>query len=129
MCKVLVVDDSRAIRKIIATGVVAAGGNVVGFAADGEEALNQFKLLLPDLVLLDLTMPNKDGRECLKEILLLNPLSRVVMLSAISAENTIHDCLKMGAEAYLNKALLSNPESLHAELRKFFDKSINKLAA
>lgn len=103
MNKVLIIDDSSTVRKLVSSCVIALGGEVVGTAKDGEEGFERFKVLQPDIVLLDVTMPNKDGRDCLREIMAVNPRAFVVMLSSINSSEVISECLDLGAKAFLDK--------------------------
>ncbi len=122
MTRVLIIDDSPTIQRVVISHVESAGGQVVGTATDGDEGILKFKELKPELVLLDITMPNKDGRECLKEILLIDARARVVMLSAISSPEVIKECLALGAKAFLDKTTGFTEGSLKAELLRFMNK-------
>lgn len=119
MTRVLIIDDSKTIQKLVASCVTSLGATVAGIAGDGEEGVSLFNSLKPDLVLLDITMPNKDGRECLKEIMVSNPRATVVMLSALSSEEIIKECLALGAKAFLDKTVISQKEVLETELKRY----------
>lgn len=121
---VLVVDDSKTIQKVVSAAVKAAGGQVAGLCSDGEEGVKQFKLLKPDLVLLDVTMPNKDGRQCLREIMAIDPRAKVVMLSALNSDDIIKECLQLGALAFIDKISVSQVDSLAKELERYFLKKV-----
>ena len=113
---VLLCDDSRALR-MLATGQLGeAGFDVVGEAGNGFEAVRQFQALRPDLVLLDLVMPECDGRRALAAILQADPDARVVILSSLGAQNDIEECLKMGARSYLQKPI--DPEVMDRVLHE-----------
>jgi two-component system chemotaxis response regulator CheY len=103
MNKVLIIDDSSTVRRLVSNCVRALGGDIVGLAEDGDEGIEKFKTLKPDIVLLDITMPNKDGRECLKEIMAIDSTAFVVMLSAVGSEEVKTECFTMGAKAFLDK--------------------------
>ena len=79
------------------------GFDVVGYAGDGEEALEQFEKLRPDLVTLDIVMPKMRGIEALEKLMALHPDSKVVMASSVSDARTVMHCLKMGAKQYITK--------------------------
>ena len=82
--KVLVVDDSFIMRTMIRDMIAADSDfEVVGDAADGLKALEKVKALKPDVVLLDIEMPNMDGLECLKKIRILSP-AKVVIISSVA---------------------------------------------
>lgn len=117
MMKILVVDDSTSIRKVVQARVQKMGFQLVGSAQDGEEGLALYKKHLPDLVLLDITMPNMDGRRCLKELKAINPQAKVIMLSAVSGEETIEECRKLGALAFVSKRDLFTSPDLENEIQ------------
>ncbi|WP_058836120.1 response regulator [Luteimonas abyssi] len=102
---VLLCDDSRALRMMVAGQLDDAGFHVTGEAGNGLEAVDQYQALRPDLVLLDLVMPECDGREALARILALDPQARVVILSSLGAQRDIEECLRMGARSYLQKPI------------------------
>ncbi|MCD9047314.1 response regulator [Luteimonas sp. MHLX1A] len=102
---VLLCDDSRALRMLAAGQLDEAGFAVAGEAGNGLEAIRQYEALRPDLVLLDLVMPECDGREALARILELDPQARVVILSSLGAQRDIEACLRLGARSYLQKPI------------------------
>lgn len=77
---------------------------VVGEAADGEETLRLFEQLEPDILLLDLSMPNMDGMECLREIKSRRPDAKVIILTMHEDENYIRQAMQAGASAYVQKS-------------------------
>ncbi len=103
MARVLVVDDTAFMRKVVKDALVSAGHEVVGEAADGVEAVQRFRELRPDLTTLDITMPVKDGLAALEEILALDPSARVVMCSALGQESKVLQSIKMGAKDFVVK--------------------------
>lgn len=105
---VLLCDDSRALRMLTAQQITACGYELAGEAENGERAVEQFKALRPDVVLLDLVMPQVDGKEALRRILELDPAARVVVLSSLGAQNDIEQCLRIGARSYLQKPIDSD---------------------
>ncbi len=119
MPRVLIVDDSKTIQRGVKATVEALGAQVVGLGNDGEEGLALFREHTPDLVLLDITMPNKDGRECLRDILNGHANANVVMLSALNAPEVIEECLRLGARAFIDKSCLAEPEKLAAEISRY----------
>lgn len=100
--KILIIDDSKLFANVIKS-TVSANYEIVGMAISGQEGIEMFKLKSPDIVLLDVTMPNMDGRECLEKILSINPKTIVVMVSAIQKDDLKQECLKLGAEMFINK--------------------------
>ena len=81
MARVLVVDDAAFMRKMVSDALAKGGHEVVGEAGNGVEAVARFQELKPDLMTLDITMPEKDGLTALAEIVAADPSARVVMCS------------------------------------------------
>lgn len=103
MARVLVVDDAAFMRKVLSDALTKAGHEVVGEAGNGNEAVEQFRELKPDLATLDITMPDKDGITALKEILSLDPGAKVVMCSALGQESKVLESIKAGAKDFIVK--------------------------
>jgi two-component system chemotaxis response regulator CheB len=113
--KVLVVDDSGFVRSIVSRQI----GNdpdieVIGSASDGQEALNKVKELQPDVITLDVVMPEMDGLTCLEHIMAERP-TPVVMLSALTGEgtDTAIKALELGAVDFYLKPTVMNPTGLN----------------
>ena len=102
---VLLCDDSRALRMLAARQLDDCGFHVVGEAGNGHEAVSQYQALKPDVVLMDLVMPECDGKQALGRILAQDPGARVVILSSLGAQSDIEECLKLGARSYLQKPI------------------------
>lgn len=113
---VLLCDDSRALRMLAARQLSDSGFEVVGEAGNGHEAVDRYQALKPDLVLMDLVMPECDGKQALGRILSLDPAARVVILSSLGAQADIEECLKLGARSYLQKPI--DPEAMERVLRQ-----------
>ena len=107
---VLLCDDSRALRMVTTQLLDEHGFRVIGEASDGNEAVDKFKELRPNVVLLDLVMPNRDGKQALRDILAFDPGAQVVILSSLGAQSDIEECLKIGARSYLQKPI--DPDAL-----------------
>jgi two-component system chemotaxis response regulator CheY len=90
-------------RKLVSDALTKGGHDVVGEAANGEEAVERFKELRPDILTMDITMPEKDGITALKEIIAIDPGARVVMCSALGQENKVLDAIKAGAKDFIVK--------------------------
>lgn len=103
MKSVLIADDALFMRIMLRDILTNNGFNVVGEAEDGEEAVEKFRELKPDLVLIDILMPFMDGIEALIEILKIQPSARVVMISALGQEDHIQKALDGGAKDYIKK--------------------------
>jgi two-component system chemotaxis response regulator CheY len=113
---VLLCDDSRALRMLAARQLADSGFEVVGEAGNGNEAFSQYQALRPDVVLMDLVMPECDGKQALGRILAHDPSARVVILSSLGAQSDIEECLKLGAKSYLQKPI--DPEVMDRVLHE-----------
>ena len=104
--RLLIVDDSNMIRTRISR-VVQSGGlknvAVVGLAKNGLEAVRIAKVARPDVVTMDLTMPEMDGIECIAALLKLNPAVNILVVSALSDKSTAIAALKLGARGFVAK--------------------------
>ena len=103
MARVLIVDDALFMRNMLSKILSEAGHEVVGQAADGVEAVQQFTALRPDVVTLDITMPEKDGITALKEIVDADPGARVIMCSALGQESKVLESIQSGAKNFIVK--------------------------
>jgi two-component system chemotaxis response regulator CheY len=102
--KVLVVDDALFMRSMIKDILKNSGKyDVVGEAANGDDAIAKFKELLPDLVTMDIVMPGMDGIEATREILKHDPKARVVMCSALGQEPLVIESIAAGARDFIVK--------------------------
>jgi DNA-binding NarL/FixJ family response regulator len=106
--RVLIVDDTAIIRTVVRRVLEADGRfNVVGEAANGREAIEAACAHRPDLVLLDLAMPEMDGLEALPHLRAQSPESLVIVLSAFSPDQMAVAAIEAGALAYLEKSHLA----------------------
>jgi two-component system chemotaxis response regulator CheY len=103
MARILVVDDAAFMRKMVSDALAKGGHEVVGEAGNGVEAISQFQALKPDLVTLDITMPEKDGLAALAEIMAADPSAKVVMCSALGQESKVLEAIKLGAKDFVVK--------------------------
>jgi two-component system, chemotaxis family, chemotaxis protein CheY len=103
MARVLVVDDAAFMRKMVSDALAKGGHEVVGEAGNGVEAIARFQELKPDLMTLDITMPEKDGLAALAEIVAADPSARVVMCSALGQESKVLEAIKLGAKDFVVK--------------------------
>ncbi|MDV7339251.1 response regulator [Terasakiella sp. A23] len=101
--RLLIVEDTQVVRMVIAKTVEEMGAKVVGLASDGIEAEEKFQEHKPDLTLMDIKMPNRDGIEALKILLKKKPDAKIVMLTAIGDIETAEKCIEIGATGYLYK--------------------------
>ena len=103
MAKILIVDDSRTSRKMLRNILESNGHEIIDEAVNGQEGVQKFQALQPDVVTLDITMPVVDGVEALKMIKALDPESKVVMVTAAGQKNKMIECIKAGANEFLTK--------------------------
>jgi len=103
MARVLVVDDAIFMRKMVSDALSKGGHEVVGEAANGQEAVQQFQTLKPEVTTLDITMPEMDGISALKAILEVDPGARVIMCSALGQESKVLESIKAGARDFVVK--------------------------
>jgi len=117
MAKIIIVDDSDYLSEEIKIFLEADGHEVLARGKDGEEGVELYKQHKPGLTLLDITMPNKDGRECLHEILEYDENARVVFISAVKDTEILMECLKAGAKGFIEKPLKFRDEEFCKEFR------------
>ena len=103
MTKILIVDDAVFMRMMIKDNLKKAGYTDFLEAGDGEEAIAKYLEGKPDLVLLDITMPLKDGIQALTAIKQANPAAKVVMCSAMGQEGMVVEAIKLGALDFIVK--------------------------
>ena len=103
LIKLLIVDDSLIIRKSIQKYLDGYNINVVGIAGDGKSALKIFKDQMPDVVTLDITMPEMDGLTVLEEMLKIRDDTKIMVVTALSDKATGLKAIKLGAKGFLPK--------------------------
>ena len=106
--RVLVVDDSVFMRDIIKDIFAAGGFSVVGEAGNGVEAVEKYKELKPDLVTMDIVMPDMGGIDAVKEITTWDPTAKVVMCSAMGQQALVNEALQAGASDFVVKPFQPN---------------------
>ena len=106
------------IRRIIKDMAASAGWEVVGEAANGQEAIDRYRELRPDAVTLDLVMPEHDGLHALHGIMEFDPQAKVLVVSALEQRGVLKDAFKAGATDFVSKPFDKN--SLQATLQQLF---------
>ena len=101
--KLLIVDDSHTIRQAIEKNLSNSNIEVIGHAGDGKTAIDLFKDLKPDVVTLDITMPEMDGITVLEQIMKINPKVKVMVITALKDKTTGLRAIQIGAKSYLVK--------------------------
>ncbi len=118
--RVLIVDDSRMMLKKLREIFSEEKFEVVAEAEYGEEAISFYKEFNPDLVTMDVVMPDMTGVEALKEIIKYDSTAKVIMCSALTYDSLITDAIKAGAKGYIKKPLQ------HEEVIKTAKKILNR---
>jgi two-component system chemotaxis response regulator CheY len=101
--KLMIVDDSNIMRRRIERSQQFEELELVGTAANGLEAIEMFRKMDPDVVTMDLTMPQMDGIECIENIVKLKPAVRILVISALADKATAVEAMEKGANGFLNK--------------------------
>lgn len=116
MKKVLIVDDAAFMRLSLKTLLEKNGFKVIGEAENGLVGVRKFKELKPDIVTMDITMPEMDGVQALKEIISIDPNAKIVMISALGQEPHVKESVLSGAKGFIVKPF--KEEYLIKALRK-----------
>ena len=111
----LVVDDSVFARKNIIKMIEMFGGEVAGEAGDGLTAIAEFNRTKPDIVLMDITMPQMEGIEAAEKIVQAHPEARIVMVSSVGYQENIVAALQRGARHFVQKPV--KPEVLYEVIK------------
>ena len=100
---ILVVDDAAFMRMMVKDILVKNGFQVLGEAENGAKAIEKYKELSPDLVIMDITMPEVDGIQAVKEIKKINPSAKIVMCSAMGQQAMVIEAIQAGARDFIVK--------------------------
>jgi two-component system chemotaxis response regulator CheY len=111
----LIVDDSVFARKSLAKMVESFGGQIVGEAGDGCTAITEYARTKPDIVLMDITMPQMEGIEAAERIVRQHPDARVIMVSSVGYQENIVAALQKGARHFVQKPV--KPELLYEVIK------------
>lgn len=103
MAKVLIVDDAAFMRKTLALIFQQNGYEVGGEAENGAQALTRYKELKPDLVTMDITMPEMDGIQAVKAIKAFDPDCKIIVISAMGQESLVREAVLSGAKGFIVK--------------------------
>ncbi|NRA01098.1 MAG: response regulator [Myxococcales bacterium] len=114
--RILIVDDALLVREMLRDILTEGGFEVVGEARDGIEALERFRELEPDLVVLDIVMPRKSGVDALAELIAERPDAKVLICSALGQEALIEEARSAGALGFIVKPF--SPGDVTAAIRR-----------
>ncbi len=103
MASILIVDDAAFMRMMIKDILSKNGFSVVGEAENGLKAVEKYKELNPDLVIMDITMPEMDGIQAVKQIKSLDPSARIIMCSAMGQQAMVIESIQAGAKDFIVK--------------------------
>jgi len=101
--KLMIVDDSNIMRRRIERSQQSDELELVGTAGNGVDAIELFRKMDPDVVTMDLTMPQMDGIECIAKLVELKPAIRILVISALADKATAVEAMEKGANGFLNK--------------------------
>jgi len=116
MARVLLVDDAAFMRMRCAK-LLTENGYSVDEAENGQEAVEKYQKIKPDLVLMDITMPVMDGLTAVAEIKKIDPDAKIVMCSALGQQNTVMSAIKAGAKDFIVKPY--QPEKILSTIKRF----------
>jgi len=116
MSKILVVDDAAFMRMMLKDILAKNGFEIVGEAANGNEAVEIYQALSPDLVTMDITMPQCDGISALKQIMGVNKAAKVIMCSAMGQQAMVIEAIQAGARDFIVKPF--QPDRVVAAIQK-----------
>jgi two-component system chemotaxis response regulator CheY len=103
MAKILVVDDAAFMRMMLKNILTANGHEVVGEAEDGLQSIDRYEQLKPDLVTMDIVMPQLNGIDATKMIVQSYPEAKIIMCTAIGQQGIVLEAMKAGAKGYIVK--------------------------
>lgn len=111
MANIMIVDDSKFTRKMLSDILTEKGHQIVGEAENAVEAVELYERLKPDLVTLDIIMPEVEGTDAISALgamKRLNPKARIVMVSAMGQQEVVEECIQAGAKDFIVKPLQSS---------------------
>jgi len=114
MAAVLIVDDTLFMRASIRQMLEANGHSVAGEASNGVEAIEKYAKVNPDVILMDITMPDMDGLEALRRIKEIDPKAKVIMCTAMGQQAMVAKAVELGAQQFIVKPF--QPDRLMAAI-------------
>jgi two-component system chemotaxis response regulator CheY len=118
MLKILVVDDSMIMRRTIKVILEELGHKVIGEASSGQDAIKKYKIFNPNLVTMDIVMPNMTGIEAVRALKAINNDVKIIMVTSIGEETKVMDAIIAGAKGYILKPIAK--ENVKKSILKVF---------
>lgn len=103
MAKILITDDAAFMRLMVRSALESKGHEIVGEAVNGAEAVRIYQQVKPDVVTMDITMPDMDGVTAVKNIIAMDPAAKIIMCSAMGQTVMVMDAMKAGAKDFVVK--------------------------
>jgi len=125
MLKIMIVDDAAFMRRVLRMILEDLGHQIIAEAANGLEAVQMYRIVKPDLVTLDITMPEMDGISALKEILKFDSAAKVIMCSAMGQRHLIMEAIRSGASDFVVKPV--QRERVLQAINYVFDMNLNRV--
>lgn len=116
--KILIVDDSLIMRKNLERNLKILGHTIIGDAEDGQQSIDLYQSLNPDLVTMDITMPGMDGITAVKKIKAIDSETNIIMVTSHGQESMVMEALKSGAKGYMLKPV--TPDKLREAIGRIF---------
>lgn len=115
--KVIIADDSAFMRSIIKNILIQNGVTDITEAVDGQDVVNKYSQIKPNLVFMDIMMPNKNGLEALRDIRGADPNANIIMCTSVGQENVVQEAVEGGAADFVTKPF--KPEDIKEILSKY----------
>lgn len=103
MAKILITDDAAFMRLMVRSALESKGHEIVGEAVNGTEAIRVYQQTKPDVVTMDITMPDMDGVAAVKNIIAIDPNAKIIMCSAMGQTVMVMEAMKAGAKDFVVK--------------------------
>ncbi|AZT90866.1 response regulator [Caldicellulosiruptor changbaiensis] len=124
--KIMIVDDAVFIRKVLKGILIELGHEVIAEASNGKDAISLLERVKPEVITLDITLPDMSGLEILKEIKKISPQTQVIMISALSGQESVIEALREGAADYITKPFSKEKvEKVLSEIKINVDKMVS----
>lgn len=117
--RVLLVDDASFMRMMLKNILVGSGYEVVGEAENGAKAIDQYKALKPDLMIMDIIMPEMGGIDAVREIIKVNPAAKILMCSSMGQQSLVVEAIQAGAKDFIVKPF--QPSNVLEAVKKALD--------